>query len=491
MRILLILCFCSVFLIPLSAGSQERTSPVEVGRHAPVMEFTDHSGTSYKIAWNGDERADIFFFFDPYSQASFLGLAFLESIFKSVGPYGVRIFAIEGSGLDEEGYVKTMERYHRLYGEPSFPVVLDPEYQLSKLFGIEATPSAYLLQRHGVTLYRSTDFNEADAVSLASRVERLLGTGEGLLSPSLKEIGVDSSLEKSQREAVAARGAQSRTSTKLLKVGDKVQPFEYTDLEGTTHRLSWNSGEKGLTIVFFWGSLCLPCIQEMGFLEKIYQEAEGFNIKIVAIEASGSSPEEAAAVIKRLERFERRPSYNIATDVGRTVSGIFGGIERIPQTFFISAEGSIIYHTDEFVREGAGSLARKIERAIGVDAGMLQDTGRGAAEAASPPDSADQSAERDEIFRSNFSQAENYFNTWKFDKALPHYLRCLDMRPNHAFLRERIAAIYERQGELESAIIQWQEVLNLKPGHTEAANRIKDLQSLQDRGGTGETRGKP
>jgi hypothetical protein len=137
------------------------------------MEFTDHSGTSHKIAWNGDERADIFFFFDPYSQESILGLSFLESIFNSVGQYGVRIFAIEASGLDEEDYARTMERYHRLYGEPSFPVVLDPKYQMSKLFGIEVTPSTYLLQRHGVTLYRATDFTEADAVSFASRVERL------------------------------------------------------------------------------------------------------------------------------------------------------------------------------------------------------------------------------------------------------------------------------------------------------------------------------
>lgn len=491
MRILLIVCFCSVFLSPVSAGSQERTSPLEVGRHAPVMEFTDQRGTPHKILWNGDERADIFFFFDPYSQASVLGLTFLESIFNSVGPYGVRIFAIEASGLDKEGYAKTMERYHRFYGEPSFPVILDPEYQMSKLFDIDITPSVYLLQRHGVILYRATDFDEAAAVSLASRVERLLGRGEGLLSPSLKEIGVDSALEKNQRNAAAAIGAQRQSSARLLKVGDKVQPFEYTDIEGTTHRLSWSGGEKGLTIVFFWGSLCLPCIQEMEYLEKIYQGAEDFNINIVAIEASGMPPEEIAKAIKRLERFLPRPSYNIATDVEKTVSGIFGGIEKIPQTFFISAEGSIIYHTDEFIKEGAASLARKIERAIGVDAGTIQDTGQGAAEAAFPPDSASQSAERDETFRSNFTQAESYYNAWEFNKALPYYLLCLDMQPNHAYLRERIAEIYERQGKLESAIIQWQEVLNLKPGHTEADNRIKNLQSLQDRGGTGETRGKP
>jgi hypothetical protein len=229
----------------------------------------------------------------------------------------------------------------------------------------------------------------------------------------------------------------------------------------------------------------------MGYLEKIYQRAERFNIKIVAIEASGFSPEQTARTIKRLERSQPRPSYDIATDVEKTVSNIFGGIERLPQTFFISAEGSIIYHTNEFIREGAVSLARKIERAIGVDAGTIQGTGSGAAEAASTPDSAAQSAERDEIFRLNFSQADNYFNAWEFDKALPFYLRCLDMQPNHAYLRERIAEIYERQGELESAIIHWQAVLNLEPGHTEADNRIKNLQSLQDRGGTGETRGKP
>jgi thiol-disulfide isomerase/thioredoxin len=488
MKTMVIACLSFVLLTALPARSQERSSPVAVGRRAPLMAFTDRSGTSHKIAWDGNERANIFFFFEPFSQASILGLSFLESLSKITGPYGVRIFAIEGSGLDEEMYAKRMERYHRVYGEPSFPVILDPEYEMSKLFGIEVTPSAYLLQRHGVTLYVANDFYETIALDLASRVERLLGRKEGLLTPALKELGIERPSEKDQREEAASSEARRRRSTQLLKVGDKVDPFEFTDLEGKTHRLFWSAREKGLTIVFFWGSLCLPCIQEMAYLESIYQATEDFNVNIVAVEAAGLSSEETANVMKRLERFQARPSYIIATDAEKKIGTMFGGIQKIPQTFFISAEGKIIYHADEFIIEGAGNLARKIERAIGVDAGTIQGADAGAMVATLPPDP---DAERDEIFRSNFSQAEYYFNAWDFDKALPYYLRCLDMQPDQAYLIEPIAEIYERQGKLEAAVLQWQEILRLEPGHNEAESRIRKLQALQDRGSTGETREGP
>lgn len=491
MKFMVVLCLCSVFLTAFPARGQERSSPVVVGRHAPFMTFTDRSGTYHEIGWNGNERADIFFFFEPYSQASILGLSFLESLSKIVSQHEVSIFAIESSGLDEEAYVKRMERYHRVYGEPSFPVILDPEYEMSKLFGIEVTPSCYLLQRHGVTLYVANYFDETVAANLANRIERLLDRKEGLLSPAFKEVGFERAAGKDQREEEASIRARRQRLAKRLKVGDRVDSFEYTDLKGETHRLTWSAGEKGLSIVFFWGSLCLPCIQEMAYLENIYQATQDFNVTIVAVETAGLSPEETARVIDRLERFQSRPSYSIATDVEKKIGNIFGGIEKIPQTFFISTEGKIIYHTDDFIREGAGSLARKIERAIGVDAGTIQDTGRGTAEAAFSPDSEAQNAERDETFRSIFTQAESYFNAWEFNKALPYYLRCLDMQPDHVYLRERIAEIYERQGKLELAITQWQEVLNLKPDHSEANNRIESLQSSQDREGAGETRRKP
>ncbi len=465
-----------------SAAAQQRTSPVEVGSHAPLLKFTDRGGRSHDIDWKGDERADIFFFFDARTQASLLGLSLLESLNRKIGPDGVRIFAIESSGHDEEGYAKAMERYHRLYGEPSFPVVLDPEFTLSALFGIPGVPSNYLLQRHGVCLYHSPVFDEFGAVGLAMRLERLLGHEEGFLSSSLQEIGIDSNTEKAIR-AETAGGPRRKVATGLLKVGDKVPPFSYTDLEGRTRQFSWG-GEKGLSILFFWGALCLPCIQEMEYLDSIYRASEGYNLSIAAVEATGLSREGAAAAMRRLDRFQARPAYAIVPDEEGRIGDIFGVSGRLPQTFFISEGGVIVYHAEEFIREGAGGLARKIERALGAEAGTLK--GDEEREGDMPPsllESISDDGDRESVFRSNLTQGDSYYNAWEFDKALPHYLRCLEIQPGNSYLRKRVAEIYERRGNFPEAIAEWQKVLAVEPDDEEARGRIEELGKMHDRSG--------
>lgn len=472
-----------LLLLALPASAAERTSPVEIGRHGPLLQFTDRSGREHDIDWKGGERANIFFFFDSRSKESFMGLSLLESFYRKIGDFGVRIFAIEASGLDDAAYSTAMERYHQLYGEPSFPVVLDPEFSLSALFGIQGVPSSYLLERHGVALYKTADFDDVSAVGLAIRTERLLGQGERFLSSSLEEVGIDGNTEKALRAAAAAGRSRRRVPAGLLEVGDKVQPFDVVDLEGREQRITW-SGDKGLSIVFFWGALCLPCIQEMGYLESIYRSAGEYNLDIVAVEATGLSVERTAAVIRRYERFQPRPSYAIVPDTERRISGIFGVSGKIPQTFFISTDGAIVYHTDEFINEGAGGLARRIERAIGAEAGTLQSSGNGASAAA--PSAVGSSPDRgsdESVFRSNLVQGDSYYNNWEFDKALPHYLRCLDMQPNHVYLRRRVGEIFERQGEFEEAIVQWQKILATDPDNVEADRRITDLRAMQNRAG--------
>jgi peroxiredoxin len=483
-RALPVFVLCAVFGAPGPAAAVTRTSPVEVGRHAPFLSFTDRGGTVHNIDWEGGERANVFFFFDPRSQGSFRGLSLLESFHQEVADYGVRIFAIEASGLDEAGYATAMERYQRVYGDPSYTVVLDPEFALSAVFGIQGVPSSYLLERHGVTLYRTTDFEDAAAVGLAIRLERILARDEGFLSPSLQEVGIDENVEKALRAEATSGRSRRAGPAGLLKVGDRVEPFAYTDLEGVEHRLSPGGG-KGLSIVFFWGALCLPCIQEMGFLTTIHERAGGFNLEILAVEATGLSAERTAGVIKRYERFQKRPAYAVVPDPDKRISGHFGVSGKIPQTFFISAEGKVIYHTDEFIDEGAGGLARKIERAIGAEAGTLsRASGETGSSGPSPSlfetPSGRSDAEAD--FRSNLVQGDSYYNAWEFDKALPHYLACLELQPNHVYLRKRVAEIHERRGEFEEAIAQWQRVLAAEPEDADAGGRISNLREMQKRG---------
>lgn len=125
----------------------------------------------------------------------------------------------------------------------------------------------------------------------------------------------------------------SDEAPKFSFVGKAVSPFEVTDLEGR----KFNEGlfkKQKLTMTVFWSPNCVPCIEELEALEKIYDQEEALGIKLISVCVEGK--------LKDIEDLKRSypMSYPIVMLDRESLMGeCVKDFEFIPFVIFVDQDG--------------------------------------------------------------------------------------------------------------------------------------------------------
>lgn len=467
------------------SGAAEPGDPPGIGSRLRNLELSDLKGTIHRVEWGPTgPTAAIVFFFEERCAECLREMSFVDGLLMRGRDFGLEAYAVEATGLVASRAEESLGRYKDIYGEPSFPVVADPGRSLGALLGVQRLPTTLLVQRHGVVLARMESFRDRDAVELVGKTERLLGLAGGFFSPALREIEIDAGAERELRAALASPAAAGRSrpaGREPLAVGESVPPFEFTDLAGAGRRWEPAPGKPGLTVVFFWGALCQPCIQEMAYLDEIFAVARDEGLQVIAVEGSGLEAARTALVIERYRRFRPAPAYHVVPDPEFRLARLFRANGSLPLTFLIDGSGEIVYRADQFVEGHETGLGRRLEMAMGLEPGSLArrvalsrgETGPAPVEAEAPSVVAD--IDRRGEYQTHRIEGDTYYDSWMFERALPHYLLCLELEPRDVDVRARVARIYQRKGGLGLALAHWLALLEIDPGHAEARTRVEAL----------------
>jgi peroxiredoxin len=108
--------------------------------------------------------------------------------------------------------------------------------------------------------------------------------------------------------------------------------FTLADLQGKPWHLRDLRGK--VVLVNFWATWCPPCRKEMPDLDSLYNKFKDQGFVVLAI-----SDEEAAKVSPFIS--ERRISYPVLLDPGRTVNDLFI-VEGIPKSFIYGRDGKMV-----------------------------------------------------------------------------------------------------------------------------------------------------
>jgi DNA invertase Pin-like site-specific DNA recombinase/thiol-disulfide isomerase/thioredoxin len=241
-------------------------------------------------------------------------------------------------------------------------IVPDPDRMIRHLFGFSRSPATYVVEKHGVAVFHEEGFDEGTAERLAALVARLLDMPQGVI----RSAGEDS-------EPTAIDEESEEPPQVLLYPGDGVPSFTAVDTFGGEHPFDWPSESEEVTVVFFWGDPCRPCIEEMIFLDQIYRRAVdmGLSLQVLAVEAGGLDAAGAEEVMKKYRRFYPQPAFPIALDSRARLTGIFGRGE-LPTTFIIDGRGIVIEVHQGFDRKRGEEWTRLIENALPRAQGVLR-----------------------------------------------------------------------------------------------------------------------
>lgn len=135
-----------------------------------------------------------------------------------------------------------------------------------------------------------------------------------------------------------------------LAPGKPAPEFELGTLDGQMLSLSQFRGSP--VLLNFWATWCGPCRREMPYLQKVYERWQGVGLVLLAINIGESPPD--VAEFMQAGRF----TFPVLMDVSGEVATRYG-IEGIPTTFFIDAEGII-----QEVQVGAFPSAAEIEKSL-------------------------------------------------------------------------------------------------------------------------------
>jgi peroxiredoxin len=139
----------------------------------------------------------------------------------------------------------------------------------------------------------------------------------------------DLSAPEQQPTAGEAGAVPQSTSAPASKWTGTAQDFEAKGFDGKTFKISDYAGQP--VVLNFWAAWCPPCVGEFADFQKVYDAKKGQFVMISIAVDSEQDP----------EKFVKDKGYNWIfahdTDGAKKYN-----IDVIPQTFFISASGSLV-----------------------------------------------------------------------------------------------------------------------------------------------------
>jgi thiol-disulfide isomerase/thioredoxin len=177
-----------------------------------------------------------------------------------------------------------------------------------------------------------------------------------------------------------ANSGKSGTETdpsQVLMRGKKAPAFTLTTIDGKKVSLSGYKGRP--VLVNFWATWCGACKLEMPWLEEFRQKYGSQGFEILGIAQDDAPKDEIAKVAKRIN-----VSYPLLyTDA--KVAPAYGGVDYLPESFFVGRDGIIQIQTAGLSSDGLASkdeIEANIKRLIAGGATALPNLG--AATAAHP-----------------------------------------------------------------------------------------------------------
>ena len=134
--------------------------------------------------WSPEKEAvTILFFWNDPCISCVQEMLFLDQLSRraAANDLEVNVLAVEAGGLNAAQTGEVMDKYRKLYPDPSFPILLDSSCGLSGIFGREEFPTTFFIDGRGEIIDVVEGFDPEWARDWTAKVEDHLPRADGVL----------------------------------------------------------------------------------------------------------------------------------------------------------------------------------------------------------------------------------------------------------------------------------------------------------------------
>jgi len=135
---------------------------------------------------------------------------------------------------------------------------------------------------------------------------------------------------KDSSPALGKASACESFGVQRFEARKEASPFSLKDLNGK--QISLNEFKGKPLLLFFWGSWCLACKEDIALLEKFFERNRG-QLEILTIAIDGEKEKRVKNVVK-----DHRITLPVLLDKKEQVARTYG-VRMIPTAFLINGEG--------------------------------------------------------------------------------------------------------------------------------------------------------
>jgi len=153
----------------------------------------------------------------------------------------------------------------------------------------------------------------------------------------------------------AHRSSQAATAGNAQMKSGVAPDFALQSLDGKTVRLSDYRGKP--VVLNFWATWCGPCKIEMPWFVDFQKEYGPTGLQFLGVAMDDASTKDIA-------EFAESMKVNYPILIGKdTVGDAYGGVQFLPETFFIDRDGKVVDKV--FGLKGRGEIEDAIKKILG------------------------------------------------------------------------------------------------------------------------------
>jgi peroxiredoxin len=122
----------------------------------------------------------------------------------------------------------------------------------------------------------------------------------------------------------------------IVNIGQQAPDFSIKDQSGKAIKLSDYRGK--VVFLNFWGTWCLPCIEEMPEMQTLNQKFKDRRFQMIAVSIDNDW--------ELVNEFYKKHNLSLPTylDPGHQIANLYK-VYKYPETFLIDANGYVVKHT--------------------------------------------------------------------------------------------------------------------------------------------------